>query len=281
MGTATELWITALASGAAGWAASSRLVRLRLQAPPRSVMARNYRGELVPVVLGGPLALGGLAALACLVPPALLGWAPARLGRLGPAIALLIVVMYSAGLLDDRRGDEPDRGLAGHLRAAAGGRLTGGVVKLVAGGAVGLGAGALVASGWRALGVGIAVALAANLVNLTDRAPGRAAKVFLLLAGVAAVAGDPRWLVGASGLVGACLACMGPDLGARAMLGDAGANPLGAVAGLGLALAVDGAGLVLLLAVLSGMNLVSERYSFSRGIDRVGWLRALDRLGRK
>jgi hypothetical protein len=33
--------------------------------------------------------------------------------------------------------------------------------------------------------------------------------------------------------------------------------------------------------VLVGLNLVSERVSFSRVIERVGPLRALDRLGRR
>jgi hypothetical protein len=35
------------------------------------------------------------------------------------------------------------------------------------------------------------------------------------------------------------------------------------------------------IVVLLALNLLSERWSFSQVIERVGWLRALDRLGRR
>jgi UDP-GlcNAc:undecaprenyl-phosphate GlcNAc-1-phosphate transferase len=71
------------------------------------------------------------------------------------------------------------------------------------------------------------------------------------------------------------------DLSARGMLGDAGANPLGAVWGLGLAAATGTFGRIVTIAVLLVLNLASERWSFSAAIDRTPILSALDRLGRK
>jgi hypothetical protein len=64
------------------------------------------------------------------------------------------------------------------------------------------------------------------------------------------------------------------------MLGDAGANPLGGVLGLGLATALDGRGRVVAVLVLVLLNGLSERYSFSRAIERTPVLRQLDLLGR-
>jgi hypothetical protein len=63
------------------------------------------------------------------------------------------------------------------------------------------------------------------------------------------------------------------------MLGDTGANVLGAGAGLAL-VATTGAGAWWVAAVvLAVLNLLSERISFSQVIDRAPPLRWLDRLG--
>ena len=64
------------------------------------------------------------------------------------------------------------------------------------------------------------------------------------------------------------------------MLGDAGANPLGALCGLAALAAAPAAGARwIILIVLLALNLVSEVVSFTAVIDRVAPLRWLDRLG--
>jgi hypothetical protein len=70
------------------------------------------------------------------------------------------------------------------------------------------------------------------------------------------------------------------DLGERAMLGDAGANAAGALAGFLLAWQSPLWLLAVLAVVLLALNLVSERVSFSGVIERVSFLRWLDGLGR-
>jgi UDP-N-acetylmuramyl pentapeptide phosphotransferase/UDP-N-acetylglucosamine-1-phosphate transferase len=129
---------------------------------------------------------------------------------------------------------------------------------------------------------GAVVALAANLANLFDRAPGRVAKVSLAAAAVlvVATAAAPE-LLGLAVVSGAALALVVPDLRERMMLGDAGANPLGATLGLATVLAVSPTTRNWVLAVLLALNLVSERVSFSRVIERVPPLRAIDRAGRR
>ena len=64
------------------------------------------------------------------------------------------------------------------------------------------------------------------------------------------------------------------------MLGDAGANPLGALVGLAWLLAVPSSpGRWVVLVVLVALNAASEAVSFSRIIDAAAPLRWLDRIG--
>jgi hypothetical protein len=65
------------------------------------------------------------------------------------------------------------------------------------------------------------------------------------------------------------------------MLGDAGANALGAILGLGMAATRSRRGLAATLGALVSLTAASEAVSFSRVIDAVGPLRWLDRLGRR
>jgi hypothetical protein len=126
------------------------------------------------------------------------------------------------------------------------------------------------------------VALAANLANLFDRAPGRTTKVALLALAVLAVAvGFDEELVGVAVVVGAAAALLGADLGERLMLGDTGANVIGAALGFGVVVTATPTARVATAVALLALNLVSEVVSFSRVIDRVAPLRALDRLGRR
>jgi UDP-N-acetylmuramyl pentapeptide phosphotransferase/UDP-N-acetylglucosamine-1-phosphate transferase len=254
-----------------------------------SSLARvNYRNRQVVAGLGLVLGLGLLVwaaplAVAARVDP-LRG---ARAGLLGPS-GLAVVVAGLAflllGLADDLLEDRGgNRGFRGHLRALASGKLTGGGVKLLGGALAGLLVASLATSGDRpALAVllgGLVVASAANTANLLDLRPGRCAKVFLPLwvVGCLVDSGGGAW---SAGLAGAALAALPFDLREEGMLGDAGANALGAVVGTLLL-----AGPMWLLwaaaAVLLALQLASERVSFTRVIESNRVLRAADRLGRR
>jgi hypothetical protein len=71
------------------------------------------------------------------------------------------------------------------------------------------------------------------------------------------------------------------DLAERLMLGDAGANVLGAALGLAVVLVGSPTTRTVVLIVVAALNLASERVSFSRVIDRTAPLRAADRWGRR
>jgi UDP-N-acetylmuramyl pentapeptide phosphotransferase/UDP-N-acetylglucosamine-1-phosphate transferase len=72
-----------------------------------------------------------------------------------------------------------------------------------------------------------------------------------------------------------------PDLAERMMLGDAGANVLGATVGLGVVLTQSPLVRTVTLIVVAALNLASEVVSFSKVIDRTPPLRAADRFGRR
>jgi UDP-GlcNAc:undecaprenyl-phosphate GlcNAc-1-phosphate transferase len=285
-------------------------MRMLMPSLERGVPVVNYRGRTVCAGLGvvwlvwaGCAIVGGVAA-------SFVGRASVLpvLTLLGP----LALVAFSLGVVDDAYGNGDDRGFRGHFRALARGRLTTGMLKLV-----GMGVAAVVVSlvlvqmapwgggedaGWmRIPGVLLAasaIALTTNFVNLTDLRPGRALKAYTVLvlvgaalvpialarAGVVEIAGGA--LLGIESLT-LLIALLGPvfavwhyDLGERAMLGDSGANAMGAVAGALIVIGLSFSGLVVFTLVLACLNAVSERVSYSAVIDRTPVLRWLDGLGR-
>jgi UDP-N-acetylmuramyl pentapeptide phosphotransferase/UDP-N-acetylglucosamine-1-phosphate transferase len=252
-----------------------------------SSLARvNYRRRVVVAGLGLLLPLGLLTWAAPLVAAVRLEpFRAARIGLLAPS-GLAVVVAGLAfcllGLVDDLVEDAASRGFRGHLRALAAGTLTGGGVKLLGGAVAALVVAGLAGpegrSGWWLPVEAAVVASAANVANLLDLRPGRCAKVFLPLWGAGCLL-DPPGGAWSAGLAGAGLAAVPLDLREEGMLGDAGANALGAVVGT-LLLAGPVWLLLAAAAVLLGLQLASERVSFTRVIEGNRILRAADRLGR-
>ena len=159
--------------------------------------------------------------------------------------------------------------------------MTTGLLKIVGGAAVAF---VLVAqtdavSSKRILADAVLIALAANLGNLLDRAPGRVIKYGLIAwLPIALVASDAG--VAVAPVIGAYLGLFGDDLRERVMLGDTGANVLGAVLGLAVVVDVGRGPRNAILVGLIALNVVAEVVSFTKVIDRVPPLRWLDRTGR-
>lgn len=242
----------------------------------------NVRGTEVPVAVGVLLPVVLVAAASVLVLAEAADWVELTSDALLTSV-LAAMGFGLLGLLDDLAGDGSSRGFGGHLRALRSGQLTTGAVKLFGGGAVAV----LVASTVsdqrpaRLLADAALIALAANLANLLDRAPGRVAKASILAAlPVVAVAGADARLLGPLVVLAATSALLWPDLREELMLGDTGANVLGSALGVAVVLTTAPSTRSIVLFVVLGLNLASERVSFSRVIDRTPPLRALDRLGR-
>jgi UDP-N-acetylmuramyl pentapeptide phosphotransferase/UDP-N-acetylglucosamine-1-phosphate transferase len=234
---------------------------------------KNHRGEPV-TLLEGPAFVAGSVAAGLLAP-----------GRLRAAALVAGTGSGLLGAYDDLAGSSSSRGFKGHLTALARGEFTTGSVKLLGIGVTGLVAAALAGTSARTKAGtlvdvavnGAIIAGAANLMNLFDLRPGRAIKVGLIAGGPLAV-GAGAAVVAAP--LGAAAALLPEDLAERAMLGDAGANALGAL--LGLAATRLGRGPRLgVLAGIVALNLASEKVSFTKVIRETPALNWVDMLGRR
>jgi UDP-GlcNAc:undecaprenyl-phosphate GlcNAc-1-phosphate transferase len=249
----------------------------------------NYRGRWLPCPLGVlPLA----AALAALIPLTLLAKL-ASTGVFRPAalpIAVYALGVIALGLVDDTLAEEHSgdgarprrRGWRGHGAAALRGELSTGALKAV--GSLGLALFAmsyLSLSNWRWLLAAGVLVLATNLFNLLDLRPGRSTKAFVLLgAGLTIGSMDlrPLWALGL--FAAPALVAGAYDLRERGMLGDTGANLLGALAGLWLVLTLSGTGQLIALGLLAAITVLGELRSISALIERTPLLRELDSWGR-
>jgi UDP-N-acetylmuramyl pentapeptide phosphotransferase/UDP-N-acetylglucosamine-1-phosphate transferase len=122
--------------------------------------------------------------------------------------------------------------------------------------------------------------LSTNLFNLLDLRPGRAGKsLFALGAALTIATWDAEPLEALGILVGPALVLLPYDLRERAMLGDAGSNLLGAVAGFWLVLSLSATGEAVALAVLALITVYGEFRSISTLVERNPLLGGLDSLG--
>ena len=256
------------------------------------LVRQNWRGRVLPASLGLAIVAAGLVALA---PIALIdeladeSWLP---------LASRDVLLYGIGVAllgfaDDVLGgraqagapSEPaaPRGWRGHGTAAAGGSLTTGALKAV--GALALALLVLSGKGYDTGEYLLAVAvlvLATNAFNLLDLRPGRALKVLVLLGAALTLAtwdSEPARVLGI--LLGGALAMAPYDLGERGMLGDAGSNLLGALAGFWLVYSLGTAGQAVALAILLVITIYGEFRSISALIERNPLTRGLDSIGRR
>lgn len=238
----------------------------------------NFAGQNVTLA-EGPIAvvalLAGVGADRLLDPS----------GRRGLPVAVASAGAALVGAYDDLYGSGQAKGFRGHLRALRSGQLTSGMIKIVGVGVSAAAAAVLVGRTrpgcskpvCRVLGGVLDTALiaaTANLTNLLDLRPGRAAKMIILL-------GSGLSGVGAAPAVGAAVGSLPTDLGGRSMLGDCGANALGAAVGTAAVQALPWQPRLLACAAAVALNLASEQVSFTAVIERTPLLRALDQLGRR
>lgn len=268
-------------------AATTAVVRGVLDAGPPGGPAAwtrtNHRGEPVSMLEGPAVAAGLLAGSV----------AGAASPRAALAAGVAVAGAGAFGLVDDLREDTATRtkGLRGHLGALVHGRLTTGGLKVLGIGATALAAAAVARpAGGHATGAvgrtadtlasGALIAGTANLLNLLDLRPGRALKA----AGTASL---PLALAGGAGaapaaaVLGAGGAAVEQDLAEADMLGDGGANALGAALGAALVLGAPRPVRLAALTVVVALTVASERVSFTRVIERTPVLRDVDAWGRR
>ncbi len=237
----------------------------------------NFRGDLVPSAFGLVIVLCGLFVYTY-------EWNAQGLGVGSAATYVIVTLGFGVlGLLDDVRGDRSAGGFRGHFRALARGRLTTGAAKALGGGAISLVAAFLIdyPVRWEMLLSALLIALSANTLNLIDLRPGRC--LFAFFVGSSVVLGTlaANHALGVGFLFDVALTLaviLYPlDAGGRVMLGDTGANVLGAILGVAGALYFAPFWQGVLVALLLALQVWCERHSLSRTIDNTPWLRGLDR----
>ena len=232
----------------AGLRVSELDLPLRHRATGRDPTGFAHRGRqlLDALLASGPTAVNHRGLRLPLV-----GWLVGL--RRDPAITAVAAI----GLADDLWSGA-ERGFRAHL----GRRRTTGVLKLL-----GIPLAGLLAT--RKLSGALLVGLAANFLNQLDTRPGRALKAYLV---AAPLAGAP---------LGTAVILAPYDLREMAMLGDAGANALGAMLGLSSVSKLTGRSRWAAIGALAGLTLLGETRSLGDLIERTPVLRELDALGRQ
>lgn len=257
---------------------------------------KNYLGEEVTGSAG--LAFVGSSCLGWL----LICWKGLVDWHEGGQMMVAAFWFGTLGLLDDIAADSSVRGWRGHLKAfLREKKVTTGFVKLVGGGI-----GALSLSAWvvaagavenkpmsttkwllpLVLGA-LLIALGANTLNLLDVRPSRALKGFWGLSTVGLIVSQGNGWQALVPLLAGTFAYAPADFSRKAMMGDAGSNPLGACFGVWVLnhwaqpskfWSVE---LWALLLLFVTAQIYAERRSITEDVKKVPLLRWLDELGVK
>ena len=211
---------------------------------------------------------------------------------------ILIIGCCAFGMFDDWAGDSSAKGFKGHVKALIHGRFTTGGLKMIGIGLLSFAIALQVKSFTETAVIDVilatcVIALSANLMNLFDLRPGRACKVYVFGLAIAIfllfvcstefclmLTPAQKLLIFVAG-IGPVIAILKYDLNEEGMLGDSGANPMGALIGVLLVLELPTIGLAIALVILVALNLLSEKVSFSKLIAGNKVLNAIDMLGRK
>jgi UDP-GlcNAc:undecaprenyl-phosphate/decaprenyl-phosphate GlcNAc-1-phosphate transferase len=265
-----------LVAVAAGLVAAIACRSLTPMTATASWSRRNFRGATVSLIAGPIFAFTTVAGLF------LLAVADGDARRTAFAVLTAAGAAGLVGWYDDTHGETHAKGLRGHARALARGRVTSGVLKVAGLALAGACAAAIARAGIEPFVAveAMVVAGAANLVNLFDLRPGRALKVGLIAAVPMAVLLPSTASVAVAVPAGAAAGVLPFDVREHVMLGDCGANALGAALGAAVVAAQNAGATLAVLVAIVVLTLISEAVSYSRIIDSTPPLRAIDRLGR-
>ncbi|MGE4283326.1 MAG: UDP-N-acetylmuramyl pentapeptide phosphotransferase [Clostridia bacterium] len=236
---------------------------------------RNYQGISIPNSMGIALVLSTVLSMCIMI---LFGYLTFQQNA---SVAFAGILMGFAGVIDDFAGNNQSKGFKGHIRNLIKGKLTTGGLKAVSG---------IVSSFIISLQISytyydliinvLFISLLTNLMNLMDTRPGRAIKFFCFLSIIFLFAGAPQEVYYI--VLGAVLSYLPSDLKAKGMLGDTGANFIGMITGAAIIGHIESSFIrIFLLLLVFALNLVSEKYSFSKIIEENYILSYIDRLGRR
>lgn len=238
-----------------------------------NLMKENYKGEVIPA---------GAGIIFIIILIIFLGfyyYFKLDILNISSRLIFLLSIITAISLVDDQIGKKDYQGFKGHFSQLRQGNLTTGALKAII--ALIL---VLLIVNWQqhffnvSIDVGI-ILLMTNLLNLLDLRPGRALKSFLFLSLILLVFLPPFFLYLVPIYLATCF-YLPYELKGKVMLGDTGANSLGAFLGFGYSMWDNLLAKVLLLVLLITLTLLAEKYSFTKIIENNSILRYLDNLGR-
>lgn len=287
--------VSSAVAGLLGYTATKAILSSKLRSHDK-VVRTNHAGNDVSLV-GGPALTVGLLAGGLLIE------AP----RQRAATLLVTTVAGGLGAVDDFLESGDSKGLRGHLSALAHGQITTGGIKVIGIPVASILAATILRTGQSRHGLlssnrmasnrttgdqtwfgstvdvvitGGVIAGTANLFNLLDLRPGRALKAGLLTLAFMPHKHGLTWAPGAA-IVGSSAAAWTDDLDGAVMLGDTGANALGAALGTILVENSSATQRALVLSGLVCLTLLSEKVSFTSIIESTPGLREIDAFGRE
>lgn len=245
----------------------------------------NYREEQIPAIAG--------VLFVALLPLITMINMLFSVNPYSDSILFLCIVlgMGFMGLLDDQMGNHTSKGFKGHFLALFRSRqLTSGGFKAIFGALL-----ALIFSiaavfpiqsawwPWELFLNFILMSLATNMINLFDLRPGRAGKIYL--AAFIIIMAFSKNLENYFGLflpiIAILLYYLPFDLRAEVMLGDVGSNLLGATLGMMMVWMLSDFAKFVSLVVMLALQFSAEKVSFTKIIERNGFLRYIDNIGRE
>lgn len=237
----------------------------------------NYKGDMIPVGLG-----------LVFIPTLIINSVILIYSNIVPEKIIMIYMLLFAsismsfvGIIDDSLGNRGVTGLLGHFKALFKGTLTTGAFKALLGGFVGLTIAVTISKSIPNIIVAtLVVALSTNMMNLFDLRPGRAIKVYTLLAIIIFIASAKFQREVMMLILPAVLAYFYFDLRALTMMGDAGSNVLGVSLGVFIVSSFGLAVQVVCLILLVLIHILTEKFSLTKIIENNKFLNYLDRLGR-
>ena len=237
----------------------------------------NYKGDMIPVGLG-----------LVFIPTLIINSVILIYSNIVPEKIIMIYMLLFAsismsfvGIIDDSLGNRGVTGLLGHFKALFKGTLTTGAFKALLGGFVGLTIAVTISKSIPNIIVAtLVVALSTNMMNLFDLRPGRAIKVYTLLAIIIFIASATFHREVMMLILPAVLAYFYFDLRALTMMGDAGSNVLGVSLGVFIVSSFGLAVQVVCLILLVLIHILTEKFSLTKIIENNKFLNYLDRLGR-
>lgn len=247
-------------------------------APRWNLIKTNYTGLQLPD-LGAAIWVAAVAGYTVMIRVE-----PAR-RPVWEAFALVAFTTGLLGFIDDRFGNHRARGFRGHFGRLRKGEFTTGAAKaiLIPSAAIGTAMVALNQPLGEALVTAATVSLLANSFNMLDMRPGRAATGWLLLVCVLA----PVALLLHSNILpliliaGPVLVYFPMDIRLRGMMGDTGANLLGALLGLQIAVLTGVWTQAAIITILLLLQIYGEEHRQVANIIDSPWLKWLDIFTRK